>query len=293
MLKAEEKLISWINSHLVSIALVFTILTALWARIVGRNFVGIDFHFSLYDIPGNCNSILYRCFTFFVAERWADHSIVLIKALAYVGDFGVALLSLLLLRQARQHLSQLQVFLIITACLLSPVPLLYSVCGMRIDSICMCLLLLGLLFQKKGRILPAALMPTLAAILYPAYWPVAVGLQIYMAIRGRKKEMTGLQTLISIGLPACLLILSIIVENQGMSNGYYWGKIFLIDPSTADIYEDLGSWLLGMCRIYGYFAATFSLYLAFQRKKLRIPAILIQVLVLILVGWFQTSHFAV
>lgn len=293
MLKAEEKLISWINSHLVSIALVFTVLTALWARIVGRNFVGIDFHFSLYDIPGNCNSIIYRRFAFFVTERWPEHSIVLIKALAYAGDFGVALLSLLLLRQARQHLSQLQVFLIITACLLSPVPLLYSVCAMRIDSICMCLLLLGLLFQKKGRILLAALMPTLAALLYPAYWPAAVGLQIYMVICGRKTEKPSLQTLISIGLPICLLILSIIVENQGISNGYYWGKIFLIDPSTATTYTDLASWLLSMCRIYGYFAATFSLYLAFHRKKLRIPAILIQVLVLMLIGWYQTSHFAV
>lgn len=293
MLQIEKKVIAWINSHIVLIALIFTVLAAIWMRMAGRNYMGIDYHFSLYDISGNCNSFLYRNFVAFLMTGWADHSTQILKVLAYIGDFGVAALVLLLLHGERKNLSLLQIFLAATACLLSPVPLLYSVSGMKIDSVCMCLLLLGLLFCEKGRILLSVPVMTLAAFLYPAYWPIAIALYIYMMIRQKKTRQLNLQTWISMGVLICILVLSIFVENLGISGGYYWGKIFLIDPNSAAIYSDAGSWLLSMCRIYGYFFAMFSLLLSFRRPKMRIPALLMQVLVLIVVGWYQTSHFAV
>ena len=291
MLQIEKKFIAWINSHIVFISLIFTVVASVWMRIIGRKYIGIDYHFSLYDIPGNCNSFLYRNIAAFLMARWADYSIQIIKIFAYIGDFGIALLSMLLLRRENKDLRLLQVFLAVTACLLSPVPLLYSVGGMKIDSVCMCLLLLGILLCEKGWILLSVPVMTLAAFLYPVYWPIAIVLYIYMVIRQKRMNKLNLQTWISMGVLVCILALSIFVENMNISGGYYWGKIFLINPNSAAAYSDAGSWLLGMFRIYGYFFAMLILLLSFRRKKLRIPALLMQLLVLMVVGWYQTSHF--
>ena len=293
MLQIEKKFIAWINSHMVFISLIFTVLVAIWIRMAGRNYVGNDYHFSLYDIPGNCNSFLFRNFVAFLMAGWADHTIQIIKISAYIGDFGVALLVLLLLRRERKDLSRLQIFLAVSACLLSPVPLLYSVSGMKIDSVCTCLLLLGLLLCEKGWILLSVPVMMLAAFLYPAYWPIAIVLNIYMIIRQKKIDKLNLQTRISMGVSVCILALSVFVENLKTSDGCYWGKIFIVDPYSAAAYSNAGYWLLGMFRIYGYSLAMFSLLLSFRRKKLRIPALLMQLLVLMVVGWYQTSHFAV
>lgn len=293
MLKAEKKFIEWIDRHMTLIALVFVILAAMWIRAAGRNFVGIDYHFSLYDIPGNCNSYIYRTLVSLIMPRWSEYVIVMLKFVAYLGDFGVALLSLFLLRDKRGRLSGLQVFLVSTACLLAPVSLLYSVTGMKIDSVCMCFMLLGMLLYQSGRILPALPVMTLAAFLYPAYWPVVIIFGIFFGVQQARLGSFGRSAAASLIVMFGLLILSVFLENSGMAGGYYWGKLFVTDPNSGVRYAGFGLWLLGMCRIYGYCFAMLPLILSFRRRRLRIPALVLQLLVLMLVGWYQTRHLAV
>lgn len=304
MLKWEERIVEWVNRHMTEVAICFTVIAALWIRLGGRNYVGNDYHFSLYDIPGNCNSLLYRALAAGFM-RFPDYAVVLMKYIAYAGDFAVALLSLAFLRGKGWGDRRLRAFFALTACLLSPVSLLYSVSGMKIHSVCMSLLLVGILCFRKGRILFAALALVLAALLYPAYWPVGIGLLAWMALRSTcrldgKSPMAGLGT--EKGLPALhaaaagalfagCLILDLYLEQAG-TGGYFWGKLFLVDPATGERYAGLAQWLLGMCGIYGYPAAMGSLLLAFSRKSLRIPALLLQLLTIMYVGWQQTSFLA-
>lgn len=293
MLKVEKKFIEWINRHMAAIALVFVVLAAMWIRAAGRNFVGIDYHFSLYDIPGNCNSYIYRTLVSLIMPRWSEYVIVLLKFLTYLGDFGVALLSLFLLRDKGGTLSGLQVFLVSTACLLAPVSLIYSVTGMEIDSVCMCFMLLGMLLYQSGRILPAVPVMALAAFLYPAYWPVVIAFDIFFAVQQAKQSSFSKSAAASQVFMLVLLAFSVFLENKGMAGGYYWGKLFVTDPNSGAGYVGFGLWLLGMCRIYGYCFAMLTLIFSFRRRRLRIPALVLQLLVLMLVGWYQTRHLAV
>lgn len=293
MSKAEKKIIEWINRHMALIALVFVVLAAMWMRVAGRNFVGIDYHFSLYDIPGNCNSYIYRTLVGLIMPGWSEYIIAILKFVAYLGDFGVAMLSLFLQRDKRGRLSGLQVFLVSTACLLAPVSLIYSVTGMKIDSVCMCFMLLGMLLYQSGRILPALPVMTLAAFLYPAYWPVVIVFGIIFAVLQAKLSGFSKSVAASLVIMFGLLVLSVFLENSGMAGGYYWGKLFVTDPNSGAGYASFSLWLLGMCRIYGYCFAMLPLILSFRRRRLRIPALVLQLLVLMLVGWYQTRHLAV
>lgn len=291
MLKWEEKIIDWFNRYMIAIATVFVIAAAAWMRIAGRNYVGNDYHCSLYDVPGNCNAFLYRRLADFLMLHFADYSIVCLKLLAYGGDFAVALLTLVLSRKA----GALKQFVLLSALLLSPVALLYSVSGMKIDSVCMSCLLLGCLCLRRGLPLPAVLAAVISSFLYPPYWPVSIGFGLFVIVKERKRERpvrsrTVWQTAAAALLLALCLILSVLLENQG--GGYFWGKIFLIDPFTGETYSGLWSWFLGICRIYGYFFATFLLLTAVWRRKLRIPALLAQTAVTMYIGWQQTFFMA-
>lgn len=292
MFKWEQKLIDWINHYLIHISIGFVIIAAAWMRMGGRNYVGNDYHYSLYDIPGNCNSYVYRYLAFYLMQNFIDSAIVLLKYIAYVGDFAVAFLALMLMRQKLQKESRLNHFFVLTACLLSPVSLLYSVSGMKIDSVCMASLLTGVLFSRGNRWIPAVLFSVLPGFIYPAYWPLGIGLAICMTVRKYRAKRSAGTIAAAVLLMAFFLGLSVFMENYGGS-GYFWGKIFVIDPRTGERYLDFGRWLLRMCRIYGYASAMSLMLLSLQYKKLRIPALVLQVAVIMYVGWQQTSFFAI
>jgi len=291
MLKAEKIMIEWINRYMIYIAVGFTVIAAVTIRAIAKNYVGNDFHYFLYDIPGNCNSLLYRTFAE-VLMRQPDSAIVRIKYLSYIGDFAVTFLALILFRRKYNKIGDLPFFFILTACLLSPVPLIYAAGGMRIDSIGMSLLLSGVLLIRKNLALPAVLPLSLAAFLLPACWPIVIIILIYTAVKQKKQNNISPQTVAAVVFTICLLILSIILENHGGGN-YYWGKIFIVNPATEVYFADFGEWFFRMCNIYGYYFATGSLLMAFENRKMRIPALILQLLVLMCVGWQFTSFTAI
>ena len=275
------------------IATAFVIFSALWIRLAGRNYMGIDYHFSLYDLPGNCNSFLFRRFVAFAMDKWPDYTILLLKIIAYLGDFGVAFLTCFLLREKMTAPAHLQNFLALTACLLSPVSLLYSVVGLRIDSVCLCILLLGWLLCLRGRLLLSFLIIVTAAFLLPACWPIVILLSIYEIKQHNTADHIDIKTILFLLFPLCVLLFSIFWENQDMAHGYFWGKLFVIDPATGAFFNGFLEWLPAMFRIFGYFIAMSTLLLSFRHKKMRIPALGIHLLILMLMGWYQTRHFAI
>ncbi len=299
MLKIEKTIIEWTNKYILHIALGFVIFAGCWIRLSGRNYIGIDYHFSLYDIPGNCHSFLFRHAVNFLMSVHPDSVIDIIKFFAYIGDYGVALLTVLLFKQKRGGITLFQGFLAVTACVLSPVSLLYSVTGMRIDSICMCLILLSLLLHNKGWFITSVFISSLAAFLLPSFWPIIIIMNIMWILSMAQSEKTQkkhpfsyIKTLSGAFLFLALLIVSIYLENLELSSGYYWGKIFVMNPPAGSSYSNPLSWLSGMLHVYGYSLAMFSLIFSFTHKKLRVPALIIQLLILMSVGWYQTAPFA-
>lgn len=292
MFKWEQKLVDWINRYMIHISIGFMIIAAAWMRMGGRNYVGNDFHYSLYDIPGNCNSLAYRYLADFLMLHFTDSAIAFLKYLAYAGDFAVAFLALLLMRQKLQKGNLLNLFLILTACLLSPVALIYSVSGMKIDSVCMAFLLAGILFFRRDQWFPAVFFFALPGFLYPAYWPLGIGLALYMAAGKYPAKRSVREIAVPLFLMAFFLILSVFIENYGAGSSYFWGKIFVTEPRTGGHYSEFWRWLLRMCQIYGYASAMSFMLLSLRYKKLRIPALLLQTVVVMYVGWQQTSFLA-
>lgn len=290
MFECERKAIDWLNRYIIYIAVFLVVFSAAWMRMGGRNYVGNDFHFSLYDIPGNCNSLLYRTVAGFLMKN-PDRAVNYLKYLSYAGDFATAFFALLLLRRKGQRVNELRTFFILTALLLSPVSLLYSVSGMKIDSVCMSLLLLGTLCFQKGLVPLSFAVVSLSAFVYPAYWPVAIVLCLYLTVREIKLRGISPRIVVGLLLLAGCLCLSFFIENAGDAN-YFWGKIFVTVPATGENFRNPWKWFLRMCSIYGYFFATGSLLAALKNKKYRLPALTLQLLVIMYIGWQQTSMLA-
>lgn len=291
MLQLEKKIIEWINHHIIHIAILFVIFAAAWMRFAGINYIGNDFHYSLYDIPGNCNSFFYRTFVNILMQT--DYAITVLKLMAYIADFGVAALTLYLFWHKNQSFVALRTFLILSMFLLSPVVLLYSVAGMKADSICMCLFLIGLILVQHKRWCLSVCFLLVAALFYPIYWPIITIVFLYMLILAKRTQEITIYTYLSIALFIAGLLLSILAENMLSSDNYFWGKCFIINSATETTYSNPIRWLESMFILYGYFFASGSLLLAIKRKSMRIPALLIQILVVMLVGWKMTAHFAI
>ena len=292
MLKLEEKIIEWINGHMIYIAFIIVLVTAVWIRLAGWEYVGNDYHFYLYDIPGNCNSLLYRSIVAFLMER-SEFIVMLLKFFAYTGDFAVTFFTMVLWRRSHSHLNPVAALFLLTACLLSPVILLYSMGGMRIDSLCMSLILAGILCLRNKLYFPAVLLAAAAAFLYPVYWPVVLTPAIWIVIKQKRDGQMTIHMTAALFLLFCLLIVSVFLEDHGGDGIFFWGKLFVINPHTGEVYANPGQWLSGMLNLYGYCLATGSLLPAFSRRRMRIPALLLQLLILLYMGWQQTSALAI
>ena len=113
-----------------------------------------------------------------------------------------------------------------------------------------------------------------------------------LATTAKKTSFTP-KLLVPVGIFIVFLLLSFAMENLLSTENYFWGKIFVIDPTTEMPYESPLLWLNVMFKIYGYSLSIGSLLLAIRHKKMRLVTLFIHVLVIMIVGWQMTSHFAV
>ena len=295
MLKMEHKLISFINKYMVHIAIGFIIFTAVYVRLAARNYVGYDFHFLLYDIPGNCGSVLYRG-----AVRWltarTELVVPVLKMLAYFGDACVAMMTCVLLGREWLKKDLIRPFFVLSAVSLSPVVLEYSAAGMRLDSLCMALLLVNVYLLRKKKYPVAMCLTLAAAILCPAYWILVfaqLGFMVYLAVRLIKEKKAIGSVVLSGVLAGIVWAVSIFIERSTQAAVYFWGKVWVINRFSGVYFDSLWEWLGEMVMLYGYFAATSLLIYSVKNRKFRIPAIVMQVAVTMFVGWQQSGHMAI
>ena len=274
MLKFEEKIITFINKYMVHIGIFLAALFALGIRYMGRKYVGHDFEYLWAQQPGNCQSFLYRQLASLVIGwvGYGETAAFLLKLPAFAGDLGIFVLTCIILGRKWLSKDLLRVFFVLTAIMLSPVLLMSSVAGMRLDSLSICCILLAYLLYKQNRQLPAAIIFGLATLFSPIYWFI-VGVTCFYALYQYPKKKQG--NIIALLYLTVYLMVGLMIEAATGCGLLYDG-----------ILGTLGSFL----RSIGPGLATLTLIASFKNRKLRIPALVLQVLFLILIGFYQTYH---
>lgn len=298
MLPFEKKLITFLSKHILLIGAAFIVLTAIVTRGFAQNYVGLDFHYYLYDMPGNGNSFLYRTVTAFLLSR-TDRIVAVLKWLSYFGDACVAVLAWNLWGNASKEETfeakiTLKNLFLLAAVLLSPTVLLYSVGGMRPDSVCMALILTGFLFGQKAKeaplwVLPAILFPIAAAFWYPVYWPVCLVLCFFMLRLFCDKGAHRSLRIFAWILILSGLILAAVLEHNPAGSAHFFGQIFVIDRATGMPYAGIFPWIRDMLVLYGYVLGTGTLFFAFADRRWRVPALVVNMCTAALFGWLQTA----
>ena len=293
MFKIEQKITALVNKYLIEIALIIVAVAALWIRLAARKYIGYDFHFFLYDIPGNNNSVCYRMLVQWLMER-TEEIVILLKLVSYVGDAGVIILACLYLGRQWLLEDKLRLFLAVTALSLSPVVLEYSVAGMRWDSVCMCLLLGSVLALQKRQYLAAVFPVLLAAVMYPSYWIVVLaGVGILVALLIPQGRNAGWQSWAAITVTGLVLIVCIFAEQDTEAATHFFGKIWTMNRFTGESFRKFLDWGREMLMLYGYLIATSLLIYSMKHKKWRIAALAAQVFLTMFVGWQQAGHLSI
>ena len=278
MTKIENKFIDFINKYMVHIGIILVTVFALGIRYMGRKYTGHDAGYLLYDMPGNYSSFLYREMVTFLTGK-TEHVVFLLKMLAYVGDAGIFALTCIILGKKWVMQDLLRVFYVLTAIMLSPVLLQSSVAGMRLDSVAICLLLLAYLAYRRKWYPVTSVCVIGAAIVAPFYWLAAVVALIgYVCSLFAKKEKRNLVYHISAVMLMLMFIAFSVVEMKTfctIEKENFFINIF--SPLQA----------VGTC------VATMVLIISFKKPKFRKTALTLQVVMLMIIGYWQTYHTAI
>ena len=287
MSRAEKWFVEFINKNMLYISCAAVILFMLWARFAGRNYVPADCPMMLYDIPANCNSFFYRVLTAWIVEN-VESIVFAVRLLGYAGDLGILLLSIVLVGKEWVLQKDYRFFLMLTAIMMSPVLMANSVGGMRIDSLCICFVLLSHILRKRSNLVASTFMVLAAAIIYPAYW-----LFVLIHCASLAKECLGDSSKKKVKNVCCLImcavaVLSAFLEPAYGEAGYFLGKFLVVDFRTGEYFKNVWAWITAMFRLYAPAASTLLLIASFERSEFRIPALFLQVAAVMYLGWSYT-----
>lgn len=242
MLKTEKKLIDFIEKHILVFQLLLITILALYIRRipVWWNTEEVGAYFDLHE--NFTQSILY-----YLVVRAVQYLPMLpihsIKWLSVWGDFGTAVLCLLLVREKRPENKLLQVFCY-TLCLFSPILFLRGVAWGQIDSLAVALFLLGWLLFDKGRRTAAGVSMLLAALLYPC---MIIFVVWFLWYRGEEKGLAG-RVWINIGILMIWLVtegvLALLLKKsfaEGLINSVLW---LWYDPVAGAAPATVLSWVI-------------------------------------------------
>ncbi len=278
MTKIENKFIDFINKYMVHIGIFLVALFALGIRYMARKYTGHDAQFLLYEVPGNYTSFAYRSFVAFLLGK-TEHVVFILKMLGYIGDAGIFILTCILLGKKRVMQDALRLFYVLTAIMLSPVLLQSSVTGMRLDSLSICCLLIAYLSYQKKLYPITAIGAMLAAIIAPMYWlaiVVALVGYVYSLVKERGKKS------VSYHISAAILFVFFVIFG-------------IIEIKTFCGFSGMGLWneLFFLVRVIGSSVATLLLIVSLKKAKLRKAALIMQVVMLMVVGYYQTYQTAI
>ncbi len=275
MTKIEKKLIAFINRYMVHIGILFVGICALGVRYMARKYVGNDVTFQIYEVPGNYHSYIYRQVVLLLTNT-TEHSLFILKMLAYVGDVGIFFITCIILGKKWIFEDLLRVFYLITAIMLSPVLLQSSAVGMRLDSICICMILIAYLAYCKKWYPLVVICVAFSALISPIYWFVVIGtIVLFLYNICKKTIVVNLIYQVSMYVLIAFLLVSIITES-----------VFFCGFRESGALEGIGSVLY----LVGPSIATFVMIISFRKPKMRIMALLLQTFFLMVIGYYQTYN---
>lgn len=284
MLKTERKLIDFIEKHMLIFQMFLVSALALYIRRIPI-WWNTDDVAAYFDFHENCTqSALY-----YLLVRAVQYLPMLpvhsIKWISVIGDFGTAVLCLLLVRGKNRDNRLLQVFCY-TLCLFSPVMFLRGVAWAQIDSFAVMLFLLGwLLWEKNIRIVPGVCM-LLSALLYPCML-----FFVFWFLWSRREEMKestfwiGNLGFLSVWLILCGLVFLPLEKSfsEGLKNSLAW---LTYDPVTGQSFATGLDWVLEMLVTLGLPGSVIG-GLEFVRRQRKVSAfavLLVHFLITVLFG---------
>ena len=284
MLKTERKLIDFIEKHMLIFQMFLVSALALYIRRIPI-WWNTDDVAAYFDFHENCTQsglyyLLVRAVQYL--PMLPVHSI---KWISVIGDFGTAVLCLLLVREKNRDNRLLQVFCY-TLCLFSPVMFLRGVAWAQIDSFTVMLFLLGwLLWEKNIRIVPGVCM-LLSALLYPCML-----FFVFWFLWSRREEMKestfwiGNLGFLSVWLILCGLVFLPLEKSfsEGLKNSLAW---LTYDPVTGQSFATGLDWVLEMLVTLGLPGSVIG-GLEFVRRQRKVSAfavLLVHFLITVLFG---------
>lgn len=284
MLKTERKLIDFIEKHMLIFQMFLVSALALYIRRIPI-WWNTDDVAAYFDFHENCTQsglyyLLVRAVQYL--PMLPVHSI---KWISVIGDFGTAVLCLLLVRGKNRDNRLLQVFCY-TLCLFSPVMFLRGVAWAQIDSFAVMLFLLGwLLWEKNIRIVPGVCM-LLSALLYPCML-----FFVFWFLWSRREEMKestfwiGNLGFLSVWLILCGLVFLPLEKSfsEGLKNSLAW---LTYDPVTGQSFATGLDWVLEMLVTLGLPGSVIG-GLEFVRRQRKVSAfavLLVHFLITVLFG---------
>lgn len=284
MLKTERKLIDFIEKHMLIFQMFLVSALALYIRRIPI-WWNTDDVAAYFDFHENCTQsglyyLLVRAVQYL--PMLPVHSI---KWISVIGDFGTAVLCLLLVRGKNRDNRLLQVFCY-TLCLFSPVMFLRGVAWAQIDSFAVMLFLLGwLLWEKNIRIVPRVCM-LLSALLYPCML-----FFVFWFLWSRREEMKestfwiGNLGFLSVWLILCGLVFLPLEKSfsEGLKNSLAW---LTYDPVTGQSFATGLDWVLEMLVTLGLPGSVIG-GLEFVRRQRKVSAfavLLVHFLITVLFG---------
>ena len=283
MLKIERKLIEFIERHILVFQLILVSILALYIRRIPI-WWNTDDIAAYFDLHENCTqSCLY-----YLLVRAVQYLPMLpvhsIKWISVIGDFGTAILCLLLVREKDKKNRLLQVFCY-TLCLFSPVLFLRGSAWAQIDSLAVMLFLFAWLLWERKKKIAAGIFALLSCLLYPC---MIVFVCWYLwSEKDEEKEGTRWITiwgflivwLIFCGLTALPLGKSFV---QGMENSFAW---LTYDPVTGQEFATGLDWILQMLITLGLPGSVIGGLALVRRGKVSIFAVtMLHLLITILYG---------
>lgn len=265
MLKFEKKLIEFAEKHLFVLQLLLISALALYVRRIPIwwNTNNVTAYFDFHE---NCT----QSYLYYLLVRGVQYLPMLplhsIKWISVIGDFGTAVLCLLLVREKQKENSLLQVFCY-TFCLFSPVLFLRGIGWAQIDSFAVMLFLLGWLIWEKGNKITAGFFFLLSAMLYPCI----IIFVLWFLLTETDGEITGKKGLLSLGFLTVWMISCGLTAlplgklfSDGLRNCFAW---LSFNPVTGEYFATGLDWMIEMLIALGLPGSVMGgLALARQRK---------------------------
>ncbi len=272
MLKIEKKLIEFIERYIFIFQLALVSVLALYIRrsLIWWNPGNIGAYF---DYHVNCVQSYMSYFLVRGVQVFPMLPVHSIKWLSVLGDFGTAILCMILVKQENKENKLLQV-LSYTVCLLSPVLFLRGAAWAQIDSIAVFLFLVGKLLFGQDKRKTASIFLLFSILLYPCM----IIFYFWFLWEQRDKEKNRNLGAVALGLIVlCILCCGMAALSagksfvQGLQNSISW---LIYDPVTGEKFASLPEWTIGILTTLGLPGSVISGLAVVRHHKISCFAVL-------------------